>query len=242
MQIRRSDSLAVQVARELRQRLKREYVSGGRLPSEPEMAAQFGVSRGTVRHALTILEREGVIFRRQGTGTFVNKYVLRIRARAEPAYEFTELLRIAGFDAGIQLVAVEHLALPKDIAESLDTEPGSQALSVTKLFLADGQPAIYCIDIVPLSLFCEDYREEELHQPIFELIERCCGQTIDLNLTELIPEVADEQLARWLDMKPGQPLLRFDEVGHNQAGNPVLFSRIYFKDEYIRFTILRTKI
>lgn len=242
MQIRRSDSLAVQVARELRKRLKREYVSGGRLPSEPEMAAQFGVSRGTVRHALNILESEGVVFRRQGTGTFVNKYVLRIRARAEPAYEFTELLRIAGFDASIRLIAFEHQALSKNIAESLDVEPGSQALSVTKLFLADGQPAIYCIDIVPLSFFREDYCEEELHQPIFELLERCCGQMIDLNLTELIPEVTDEQLARWLGMKPGQPLLRFDEVGHNQAGNPVLFSRIYFKDEYIRFTILRKKV
>lgn len=242
MQIQRYPTLATRVARELRKQLKSEYIAGGQLPSEPEIAAELGVSRGTVRQALTILEREGVIFRRQGAGTFVNKYVLRIQARVETAYEFTNLLRIAGFEASIQQVAIEEIQLPKAIADHLEIEPDSQALSVRKLFLADGQPAIYCIDIVPQTLICSPYDLSELHQPIFEFLKDRCGQSIDMNLTEIIPEVADEDLAQLLDMQPGEPLLRFDEVGHNDSGEPVLFSRIYFKDQFIRFTVLRKKI
>jgi len=242
VQINRYPTLAIRVARELRKQLKSEYISGGQLPSEPEIAAQLGVSRGTVRQALTILEREGIIFRRQGAGTFVNKYVLRIQARIESAYEFSDLIRIAGFEASIRQLDVEKTQLSKEISEMLEIETDSQALSVSKLFLADGQPAIYCIDIVPCNLICEPYELSELHLPVFTFLKNHCGQSIHMSLTEIIPEVADASLAEILDMQPGEPLLRLDEVGHNASGEPVLFSHIYFKDQFIRFTVLRKKI
>lgn len=242
MHIPRHASLATRLARELRRQLKTDYIAGGRLPSEPEMAKKFGVSRGTVRQALTILEREGVIFRRQGSGTYVNKYALRIRARAETAYEFTELLRLAGFEADTQLISFAQISLPKDISEQLDVEPETKALSVNKLFLADGQPAIFCIDIIPIDLIMVEYDQNVLIEPIFVFLKNICGQSVDANLTEIIPEVVDGQLARYLDMIPGQPILRFDEIGQNPSAKPVLFSRIYFKDQFIRFSILRKKI
>ena len=53
----RPASLAARVANNLRKELRSEYVVGGQLPSEPELATQLGVSRGTVRQALTMLER-----------------------------------------------------------------------------------------------------------------------------------------------------------------------------------------
>ena len=242
MQINRYPTLAARVAKELRKQLKSEYISGGQLPSEPEIAVQFGVSRGTVRQSLTILEREGIIFRRQGAGTFVNKYVLRIQARIESAYEFSDLIRIAGFEASIRQLDVEKIQLPKAIAEMLEIDTDSRALSASKLFLADGQPAIYCIDIVPCNLIRESYELSELLQPIFTFLKNRCGQSIYMNLAEIIPEVADTSLAEILDMQPGEPLLRLDEIGHNDSGDPVLFSRIYFKDQFIRFTVLRKKI
>lgn len=242
MPIPRYASLATRVAREIRKQLKSEYITGGKLPSEHEMAAQFGVSRGTVRQALTILEREGVIFRRQGSGTFVNKYVLRIQARAEIAYEFTELLSIAGYEAGIHVLALEHCPVSNEIAELMELEPECVLLTVQKLFLADGQPAIYCIDYLPEHLICTEYEPSELKQPIFEFLKQRCGRSINMNLTEIIPELADEHLAYILDVQPGEPLLRFDEIGYEQSGQPALFSRIYFKDQYIRFTMLRKRV
>lgn len=243
MQIPRYAPLSVRVARELRQQLDREYISGGKLPSEPELASRLGVSRGTVRQAMTILEREGVIYRRQGSGTFVNKYVLRIRTRAEYAYEFSEMLRIAGYEASIRAISVEHLPLPQDIAVQLDTAQEIPALFVRKLFLADGQPAIFCEDILPEDQICGEYAEAELKEhPIFNFLKERCGQHIDLVRTELIPQIADESLAALLEIEAGKPLLRFDETSLNQDGIPVLFSRIHFKDEFIRFTLLRKKV
>jgi GntR family transcriptional regulator len=242
MVIQRPASLAKSVASVLRERLKNRYVNGGRLPSEPEIASELGVSRGTVRQALTILEREGTVFRRQGSGTYANQYVLRIPARAESAYEFTELISQAGYQASIQVVAIETTCMPDEALELMSLPPAAEALIVRKLFLADGKPAIYCTDMLPRSIILAEYASSELHQPIFEFLERRCGQTISHCVAEIIPEVVDETLAHLLDMAPGRPLLRFDEIGFNGSNQPVLFSRVYYRDQYVRFSILRKKM
>jgi GntR family transcriptional regulator len=242
MHIERDVSLASQIARALRLRLRHDYPAGGRLPSEPDMAAAFGVSRGTVRQALTILEREGAIFRRHGSGTYANRHVLRIQTRAEMAYEFTDLLRLAGFDASIRLLAVATQPLPDDVAGRLNGESASEGLVVRKLFLADQHPAIFCVDMIPTCAILAPYDDAELRKPIFEFLEHRCHQSIDYCVTEIVPEVADQELGTLLEIVPGRPFVRFDEVGYSKANEPVLFSRVYYNDRYIRFSVLRKKV
>ena len=71
----RSEPIAQQISRKLRQQiLDGIYQPGSRLPSEPEMSRQLGVSRATLRTALTELAAENLIHRRQGDGTFVSDY------------------------------------------------------------------------------------------------------------------------------------------------------------------------
>jgi len=236
----RPASLAARVANNLRKELRSEYVVGGQLPSEPELATQLGVSRGTVRQALTMLEREGMIIRRQGAGTYVH-YISRVQTRVEHAYEFSDLLRIAGFEPSIQLISFENFTLAEEMAVQLDVEPGTQALVVRKLFLANGQPAIYCLDFIPQHLINQPYDEYELQQPIFDFMKQRCGQSTVQNLAEIVPQVATKELADLLKIELGQPLLRIDEIGYNEEGGPVIFTRAYYKDQFIRFSVLRKR-
>ncbi len=241
MVIQRSATLASQVARELRQQLQDQFLAGGKLPSEPELALQLGVSRGTVRQAITLLEREGIVIRRQGAGTFANPHVLRVQSRAETASEIGDLIRRAGFAAAIQLLRVETITLDEHTAARLDVEPGSPALQVDKLFLADGVPAVFIEDFIPQAVICAPFDPSELQHPIYEFLETRCGQTIVHNLSELVPMTAGGELAKRLEMTPGEALLRFDEVGFNRENQPVMFSRLYHKDRFIRFTLLRKR-
>jgi GntR family transcriptional regulator len=239
--LERPESLAARVAKTLREELRQEYVVGGQLPPEPELAEQFGVSRGTVRQALTILEREGFIFRRQGSGTFVH-YISRVQTRAEHAYEFSDLLRIAGFEPSIKLISFEILPLQEKLAAQLDSEEENQALVIRKLFLGNGRPAIYCIDSIPLNLIIDPYEDEELAQPVFEFMKHHCSQTTVQNLAELIPVNVDEELAVLLDMDLKQPILRIDEIGYNEEGKPIIFHSAFYNDRFIRFSLLRKRI
>jgi GntR family transcriptional regulator len=242
MLLQRRPPLAKSVARILRQRLRHAYANGGRLPSEPDIATELGVSRGTVRQALAILEREGAVFRRQGSGTYVNPYLLHIQARVEMAHEFTDLIRQAGYEAGIRLVSAARQPLPEDFAAALAVAPSAEALMVNKLFTADEHPAIFCTDMVPVELIREPYTEAELAAPIFQFLDRRCFQNISHVLADILPQVAGDAIGPLLEMAPDSPLLRFDEVGFNTLNKPVLFSRVYYRDQYIRFSVLRKKM
>jgi GntR family transcriptional regulator len=233
--------MAARVAKSLRQELRHEYIVGGRLPSEPELAVQYGVSRGTVRQALAVLEREGAIIRRQGAGTYVH-YISRAQTRAEHAYEFTDLLRVAGFEPSIRLDSFSHEPLNAELASQLDMEPQTPALVVCKTFLANGQPAIHCIDRVPTQWIVSDFDDEELKQPIFDFMREHCNLTTVQNLAELIPTVASPNIADILQMKPGAPLLRIDEVGYDADGAAAVLHTAYYHDNFVRFSLLRKRM
>lgn len=239
--LERPKTLAARVANSLREELRHEYIVGRQLPSEPDLAAQFGVSRGTVRQALAVLEREGVIIRRQGAGTYVH-YISRAQTRAEYAYEFTDLLRSAGFEPRIRLDLFTYEPLSEEEAVRLDLEPGSKALVVRKTFLANETPAIYCIDSIPKELIVTSFDEAELNSPIFEFLRERCHQVTVQNLAELIPTIATKELARILEVKPNTPLLRIDEVGYNAEGMPVALHSAFYRDQFVRFSLLRKRV
>ena len=239
MRLRPNVPMAVQVANALRRRLRREYADGGRLPSEHDMAAELGVSRGTVRQALTILQQEGTITRHQGAGTFANPHVLGIQARVDFAYEFGELIEAAGFQTSIQTLEVRPEAASAATAQRLDVATGAPLFVLHKVFLASGQPAIYVVEYLPTDLIQEPYQPVELEQPLFRFLEERCRSPVDYILSEIIPVQADDEVARLLDVTPGSPMLKFDEVFYSPKNKPLGQAIIYFRDPLIRFHALR---
>ena len=92
---------SVSVQDELRARIDRgEFPAGARLPSEPELAAELQVSRATLREALRAMELEGLLRRRQGSGTFVAEHP-RMANSLDVNFGVTDAIRAAGMTAGI---------------------------------------------------------------------------------------------------------------------------------------------
>lgn len=237
--IRPNVTMADQAAQVLRERLKRHYYKDGRLPGENAIAAELGVSRGTVRQALTILEREGVVFRLRGAGTFSNPPVLRINARLDVAYEFTHLIELSGFKAAIDTVAVRREAASPDLARRLSVRAETPVLTTRKVFLADGQPAIFVIENITVSLIRESFDDAELSRPIFEFLDNRCHVRVDYIVSEIIPCAAQGEPAVLLKIDSGQAVLNFMEVFYSQSSKPLAVATVYFRDPLIRFHALR---
>ncbi|MCC7362337.1 MAG: GntR family transcriptional regulator [Anaerolineales bacterium] len=231
--------IAVRAANLLRRRLRQEFAHGGRLPSEHEIAVELGISRGTVRQALAILQQEGVITRQQGSGTYANPTVLGIPARIDFAYEFGQLIENSGLRADIQTLEVSTTMADADAARRLSIVDGDPVLLVRKVFLADGQPAIYGHELLPLHLVREAYAAGELEGPIFRFIERRCLTRVDYILSELVPTTASALVASLLDLAEHTPLLQFVEVMYSPRNQPLVLASIYFRDPPIRFHALR---
>ena len=112
-----SISLAEKSAAQLRRYIQANFPNGGRIPGEHELAELLGVNRGTLRQSLQILEQEGLIIRRHGSGTYANQYVLGIRMRLESIVRFTELVARAGYEPTRRQLSWEVTVVEDDVAE-----------------------------------------------------------------------------------------------------------------------------
>ncbi|MEH0147362.1 GntR family transcriptional regulator [Corynebacterium sp. Q4381] len=127
---------------ELREQIvSQELPAGARLPSERELVDRFGVARMTVRHALDMLQDEGLIERRRGRtgGTFV---------RATPPS--LELTSVAGFEehfalSGAEVVSTQTTAVPAPsvVAAAFDIPAGTEVFEREVIYASDGQPVLF---------------------------------------------------------------------------------------------------
>jgi GntR family transcriptional regulator len=245
--LRRTPSLTEQVKSHIKDLIIQGGFPDGRIPPEIELAEALGVSRTTVRDALSRLEMEGAVSRRQGAGTFVNDPVLQIRSRLEEIWSYEAMLQAHGFTPSTrvlesQVVEVGDPGVSQAIIADLALSPGEQLLVVRKLFLEDDAPVILAHNYLPLRLTPEPYAPEDLGLPVYEFLERFGRQRLAYYLSEIIPLAAAAEVATTLQIRPGAPLISFDETGYNDDNEPILKAFSYFRDDLLRFRLLRRRV
>src|SRR5919107_5572357 len=149
---------SVSVQDELRAGIDRgEFPAGARLPSEPDLAAELQVSRATLREALRAMESEGLLRRRQGSGTFVADHP-RMANSLDVNFGVTDAIRAAGMTAGI--AQARHWVEPAPAGEAalLELEPGQDVLVIERVRTAGGKPVVLSRDLVPSRLVGGDDR------------------------------------------------------------------------------------
>jgi GntR family transcriptional regulator len=210
-----------------------------RLPAEDVLARMLNVSRTTIRSALQGLEQEGVITRRRAIGTTINHHV-------GPAT--MALQRLVGFDRLLQEkhddVRVEtDLVLgppPPQFAAIFPIDAEEPCIRMRKTFLADGSPALWVRDIVPMSHMSQTPAEgAEVPASLFQFSKLYCEQQIDHAVVKLVPMVMRDRASSRLDVEEGEPFMRLHETHYTTAGSPIAYSLIDVDDRYIRFEIFR---
>ena len=189
----RGASLAAQALEILTDRIRRGvYPSGARLPPENQLAAEFNVSRATIRSAMTALAQQGLVARRHGVGTFVSQ-LARLTNPLNEAEDFGYMIGRSGAAPGVRFVRVE-LARPEPaVAAALQIDAGESALRSYKIFTADGEPVIYCVNTIPTRILGEGLAQAALRdpgviEPLFDLLERRCGQRTEYQIARVQPQ------------------------------------------------------
>jgi GntR family transcriptional regulator len=217
------------------------------LPPENQLAANYKVSRATIRSAFDRLEAMGLIVRRQGIGTFVRKSS-NISNLLNQFIDFPSLISDNGYDPGYQQLRAELIETSPDLAESFKLKPQDKLLEIEKLFLADGDPIIYCINHIPEWVFKEVYPGDEifepgLTEPILDFLEQKCGQTVSYYLSSVRADVLKNccipKIFKKLD--PFTPVLVIDEIGYNRDELPVHRSIEYHPGNRMNFKLIRSR-
>jgi GntR family transcriptional regulator len=232
---------SVSVQNELRQRIDRgELPAGARLPSEPELAAELQVSRATLREALRAMELEGLVRRRQGSGTFVADHP-RMANSLDVNFGVTDAIRAAGMTAGI--ARARHWVEPASAGEAalLELEPGQDVLVVERVRTAEGKPVVLSRDLFPSRLLAgHDLAVREmLERSIYDVLERDLGIVISHGVARFRPVRADHAVAGHLGVPRGELLLYLWQVDYAQDGTPVVSSHEFHLADAFDFTVVR---
>jgi len=232
---------AVQVRDELTQRIDSGALpAGSRLPSEPALATELGVSRATLREALRAMESEGLLRRMWGSGTFVADG-RRVANSLDLNFGVTDAIRAAGMTAGI--ASARHSMEPATVSEAtrLAVPPGSDVLVVERVRTADGKPVVLSRDIIAGRLLANrpELADEMLRRSIYEVLEKDLGLVIHHGVASFRPVQADVTVARQLGIPRGELLLAIWQVDYSEEGTPLLSSYEYHLADAFDFTVLR---
>jgi GntR family transcriptional regulator len=189
-----------------------ELQPGHRLPSETEMTTSLGVSRITIRHALSVLATEGLVETRHGAGTFVSHPPVPFQLYHLAS--FIEVMRSRGLQPGSRVLGFDIEAPPPEVADWLGIEP---AYRLERLRLIDGEVACHDVTWLPVAIGSQLPREALDRRSLYDLYERELGLPV-LGASQRVSALsAPSGLARLLGVPRGTPLLAVERVTHGDG-------------------------
>jgi GntR family transcriptional regulator len=217
-----------------------EWRPGDRLPPERELAARYGCSVITVRHALGELAREELIERTRGRGTFV--MVPRLERNFAGTLSFSQEMQSRGLDPETRLVVARPEQAGEAVAAALELPLGAATLYLERLRLADGDPLLLEQVHLPGSRFPGLLASDLEHNSLWDILNQRYATPIVRAREALEPVLLRAREARLLDQAPGRPALLVEGVAFAADGSPVEFARSYVRGDRTRYYVERVVV
>lgn len=211
-----------------------------RLPSEEQLALDLGVSRPTVRSALQSLQLTGTIVRRHGAGTFVNRYAAGLPANLASDVPFLDIIERLGAEPTLEVVRLEATRLSDAHADRLDLPRGGGAVTVDRVFRADGRPVVHSRDVVPASLLTVPASGLSAESSTFAFVRRWTERQVGYSAARLRAVTAGTELANALDVAEDHPLVLLDHLHVDLDDRPVAITEAHVRDDRIPLTAIRS--
>jgi GntR family transcriptional regulator len=213
-----------------------EWPSGERIPSEAELTQQFGVSRATVREALTGLVQEGLLERRQGFGTVVRDG--KITQDVSRFYTFPSAMLGAGRQPSTEVLSVETVPCEPGVARHLGRRSSeAKVVKVSRLRLADGEPLILESSYLPAELFPELTRGRLEERSLYDVLREDYGIRVVRGRESFEPILIESDEAKRLGVPAHSPGLLVQREAFDAGGRCVEFCSSVVRGDRARYTI-----
>lgn len=212
-----------------------------RLPSEEDLCRLLGVSRATVREALSILCREGFVSKRHGIGNLVNRSVLDTPMRFDLERGLRRMLEDAGYQAStIREEAVRagggdillddptlpvRLTIPRPwkIQRTTHLVEGARAIVACNVFAADG------------SWNGKGFTQDLAYTEVINLLS---GDTLSHTVMAFLPWCAGSGIASAFGLAPGTPVILWHELNYGMQDTLLCESVVAFNPGFVTLRAL----
>lgn len=225
----------LQIREILLRRIERDFKLGEQFPTEKELCAEFGVSRETVREALGWLEREGLISRHRGQGTFVAKRPdsvvdNRLTGLTE---DFSELK----LDTEAKVLEKGPMDPPADIVAAIGVPPDEPIYHIVRLRTFEKRPLAVHESFMPLEFGVQVAKLDLRHTSIVHELEHTLGIAFWEDHQQIEAVVADTATASLLDLPLGAPLLLMTRLYVTEGNRPVVLFRSHYRADRYFYTV-----
>jgi GntR family transcriptional regulator len=190
---------------------------GGPIPPESSLCQQFGVSRTTVRQALSRLVYDGLIERHRGRGSFVAEPRLK---HTQELLSFEEEMRARGAVTGIVLLRRWEEPAAGRVAESLLLLPGAPVMGIERQRLVNSRVVGYELRYLPREIGVLLSEEEIRGQPLVPAVQRVLGKPRTRVLLRVTASVVRLREAKILGAKTGMPVLVREHTWYVEPDRP----------------------
>jgi GntR family transcriptional regulator len=219
-----------QIAQVLRRRIEAgEWGQGNQLATEQALCREFGVSRTTVRHALSQLKREGLLSSQRGVGT------RRVGATSPTKYvsNLVDPLH-ADLASHPRIISVELVPARAAVAEFMRIKEGERILRLVRMHMLDGEPLSVVESYLPAIMHraADQFAHRSLHDIMWH--------DFDLKIEKSVHTVgvgrADTYVAELLRVGLGAPVMHVRATTYIYGGQPIRWTDNYFREDRYQYT------
>jgi GntR family transcriptional regulator len=210
-----------------------EYQKGALLPDETSLAAQLGISRGTVRSGISKLVFEGVLDRKAGVGTRVSNRHLESGISAWRS--FTREMASKGIEVKNFRLDYHLAKASNDAALALNVPKGTELWRLDRLRGWDGKPVLHSVSWFHPRVGLKG--DEDITLPLYEMVEKNSGFQPNHAREEFLAVEADPKISRLLSVNAGAPLLLRRHTVFDRGNRPFEFAEIRYVSSRFSLTL-----
>lgn len=214
-----------------------------KLRAEPELAADLGVSRGTLRRALRTLIAEGLLVQVQGKGTFVKSKTIEPPI-AQELLSLAEGLRRLGIAFETTVRSSRMVLPPVPVQALLDLPSGTQVFRLERVRSIEGDPVALSTNFVrtDLSPGIEGIETfDYTRRTLFGVMEHECGLRLASGRRTFEAQAASREVSEALRIAEGSPVLYLEQVTYLADGRPVEYSDVWIRGDRLKLSSVLTR-
>lgn len=217
-----------------------EWPASYRLPSEPELASQLSVSRGTLRRALRTLIQEGLLRQVRGRGTFVTSTTIE-PAIAQKLTSLSEDYTRQGVTTTTEVIDRQLVVPPAPVAALLDIPANGTVFRLYRRHVTEQGPIALLHNFVRAASVPGIEQVDFTKERLFATLEDKYSLRIASARRTFSAEPAGEAVAADLALPEGSPIQYLEQVTYLDDGQPIEYSDVWIRSDRLRVTSLLSR-
>lgn len=210
-----------------------EYKKGKLLPKELDIASKLGISRNTVRQAVSKLVIEGLLERKKGVGTKVAER--NISTKLKSWMSFTQEMNEKGISFTNYEIKVEKVAATSQVAEALEIAENTEVIKLCRLRGDSEGPFVYFISWLHPRIGLTG--SEDFTRPLYEILEQDYSVIVELSREEIKAICVGKEIADKLNIEEKEPVLNRIRRVYDPGNRPLEYNICYYQADKFSYTI-----